>query len=112
MQWMKDNLEFSDKTAQNYMKVYTNQDSLKNETVSFLREAYQSLIEHKPEKRADKTEETVEAEVVPAPEGKRFHHSLFIFEHHILSRMPFINAWMGSGREFTSLTRKYRAKSG
>ena len=68
---MEDNLEFSYKTAQNYMKVYTNQDSLKNETVSFLREAYQSPVEHKPEK---KQEEVLEVEVVPAPEGrlKRF----------------------------------------
>ncbi len=46
--WLKSNLPFSVKTAQNYMKVYRNREELKNETVTFLGDAYKLLESPKP----------------------------------------------------------------
>lgn len=66
---MEHNLEFSEKTAQNYMKIFANKNALKNETVSFLKEAYQSLIEHKPkqanEKRGSRIVDSTGATALP-----------------------------------------------
>jgi len=38
--WIKDNLPFTDRTARNYMRVYSKRDQLKTETVSDLKSAY------------------------------------------------------------------------
>ena len=45
--WIEGNLEFSVKTAQNYMRIYNNRDIIKNENVSCLSEAYKLLVEPK-----------------------------------------------------------------
>jgi hypothetical protein len=42
-QWVTDNLPFSVRTAQNYMKVFLNKEQLKNENVSLLSDAYNIL---------------------------------------------------------------------
>jgi len=42
-QWATDNLPFSMRTAQNYMKVFLNKEQLKNENVSLLSDAYNIL---------------------------------------------------------------------
>ena len=67
---MKDNLEFSQKTASNYVRVYEENRNGKLVTVTNLKSIYDSLIEHKSPKTTDKAEEVVGAEVVPEPEGK------------------------------------------
>lgn len=41
--WIKANLPFTDRTTQNYMRVYRERDRLKTETVSDLTQAYQLL---------------------------------------------------------------------
>ena len=41
--WIKDNLPFTDRTAQNYMRLYRERDRLKTETVSDLKSAYKLL---------------------------------------------------------------------
>jgi hypothetical protein len=46
--WVKENLPFTNRTAENYMRAYRESDRLKNETVSDLSSAYRLLIEHKP----------------------------------------------------------------
>jgi hypothetical protein len=38
--WIKANLSFTERTAQNYMRLYTQRDLLKNENVSYLAEGY------------------------------------------------------------------------
>jgi Protein of unknown function (DUF3102) len=44
---LKANLPFSDRTAQNYMRVYRDRDRIKTETVSDLTGAYQLIASHK-----------------------------------------------------------------
>jgi hypothetical protein len=53
-QWIKDNLPFTDRTAQIYMRLYSERDWLKTETVSVLnlKSAYRLLIEHKGPKES------------------------------------------------------------
>lgn len=46
--WISENLPFSIRTAQNYMKLYKERDRLKNATVSHLTEGYKLLSEPKP----------------------------------------------------------------
>ena len=41
--WVKDNLPFTERTAQNYMRIYRNRDRLKSETISDLTESYKLL---------------------------------------------------------------------
>ena len=41
--WINSNLPFTDRTARNYMRLYSNQDKLKTETVSDLTEGYMLL---------------------------------------------------------------------
>jgi hypothetical protein len=41
--WIKDNLPFTEKTAQNYMRLHRERDRLKTETVSDLKSAYKLL---------------------------------------------------------------------
>lgn len=43
--WIDENLPFSRRTAQNYMKIFRERDQLKNATVSHLTEAYR-VLEH------------------------------------------------------------------
>jgi hypothetical protein len=71
---MRINLEFSEDTAKRYMNVYEERDDPKIRTMRNLTEVYKSLIEHKPEKKQG---EVLEAEVVPAPEGRsdQLHYS-------------------------------------
>ena len=45
--WIKSNLPFTDRTAQNYMRLYRERDRLKTETVSDLKSAYKLLAEPK-----------------------------------------------------------------
>lgn len=45
--WIKLNMPFSDRTARNYMQLYTNRDKLKTESVSDLAGAYKLLTHHK-----------------------------------------------------------------
>jgi hypothetical protein len=47
--WIKNNLPISDRTVQNYMRLYREKDRLKTENVSDLSNAYRLLIEHKAE---------------------------------------------------------------
>jgi hypothetical protein len=44
--WLKANVPFSDRTAQNYMRVYRERDRIKTETVSDLTGAYKLLADH------------------------------------------------------------------
>jgi hypothetical protein len=46
--WIKSNLPFTDRTARNYMRLYSQQDLLKTETVSDLKSAYRLLESPKP----------------------------------------------------------------
>ena len=46
--WVEEHLPFDIRTAQNYMRVFENRDRLKNESVSFLTNAYRLLEEAKP----------------------------------------------------------------
>jgi len=46
--WVKANLPFTERTAQFYMKIYTNRERIKNENVSHLTEAYKLLEAPKP----------------------------------------------------------------
>jgi len=41
--WVEENLPFTNRTAQNYMKVFRNKEQLKNENVSVLSDAYNIL---------------------------------------------------------------------
>jgi hypothetical protein len=41
--WIKANLPFTERTAQNYMRLYDRREQLKNESVSYLNEAYRLL---------------------------------------------------------------------
>ena len=45
--WIRDNLTFSQRSAQRYMKLFLHREQLKNDSVSFLTEAY-NAIEGKP----------------------------------------------------------------
>lgn len=49
--WIDENLPFSRRTAQNYMKVYRERDRLKNATVSHLTDAYRVLEDSKEDAR-------------------------------------------------------------
>ena len=42
-QWVTDNLPFKIRTAQNYMKVFSNKDKIENENISLLSDAYNVL---------------------------------------------------------------------
>ncbi len=42
--WVKDNLPFTERTAQRYMKLYNKRHMLKNDTVSHLSKAYRLLV--------------------------------------------------------------------
>ena len=46
--WIEENLSFSIRTAQNYMKLHKERDKLKSATVSHLTESYRLLSEPKP----------------------------------------------------------------
>jgi hypothetical protein len=48
-QWITDNLPFSVRSAQNYMKVFINRKQLKNENVSLLSDAYNILKLPRPQ---------------------------------------------------------------
>ena len=48
IQWISDNLPYSDRTARNWMRIYRKRDTFKTETVSGLTSAYRVLVEHKP----------------------------------------------------------------
>lgn len=56
-QWIKQNLPFSQRTAQNYMRLHRRRDELKSETVSHLIDAYRLLEEPtiEPLTRIEKT---------------------------------------------------------
>jgi len=41
--WIEENLPFTTRTAQNYMKVFLNKEHLKNENISLLSDAYNIL---------------------------------------------------------------------
>jgi len=47
--WMKANLPFTDRSAQNYMRLHRERNRLKTETVSDLKSAYKLLTAPKPE---------------------------------------------------------------
>jgi len=67
---MRINLEFGHATASNYMKMFEEHGQGKLPTVGNLKGLYYPQVEHKSPQTTDKTQEVVEAEVVPAPEGK------------------------------------------
>jgi hypothetical protein len=52
--WIKANLPFTERTAQNYMRLYQHRDQLKNETVSYLTEGYK-LLQEPPEPSKQKS---------------------------------------------------------
>lgn len=54
--WVKKEMSFTIRTAQNYMKVYVNRERLKSESVSFLGNAYKLLETSK----TDEAEESIE----------------------------------------------------
>ena len=53
--WIEENLPFTIRTAQSYMKLYRERDWLKSETVSHLTDAYRLLTEPKPLDPREKT---------------------------------------------------------
>jgi hypothetical protein len=57
--WIATNLPFSDRTAQNYMRVYRERDRLKTETVSDLKSAYKFLSAPKQKDHSNWVEETL-----------------------------------------------------
>lgn len=62
--WMKENLPFSVRTAQNYMKLFKFKDVLKNESVSFLTDAYAFI------KREGTPDEVIDADDSLDTKGK------------------------------------------
>jgi hypothetical protein len=47
--WIEANLNFDPRTAQRYMRVFENRDRLKNDSVSYLSDAYQLLADERPD---------------------------------------------------------------
>lgn len=43
--WLETNIQFTDRTARNYMRVYKKRDQIKTETISDLTDAYKFLVE-------------------------------------------------------------------
>ncbi len=64
--WVENNLPFDIRTAQNYMAAFRRRGELKNETVSYLADAYRVRKEPKSVAVADKQEQP-EMESPPAP---------------------------------------------
>lgn len=65
LQWMKDNLEFSQKTANNYMRLYDEKSNPKLVSLTNLWEAEQLLINHKPVAAITEEEPTEAPESLP-----------------------------------------------
>jgi hypothetical protein len=55
--WVDENLPFSSKSVQRYMKLYANREHLKNDNVSYLGEAYKLLTDSKDEPDQENIEE-------------------------------------------------------
>lgn len=59
LEWLKENVEFSDDTACNYMRLYEHREDAKFRTVRNITEAYRLLV-------GDGEEPEEESEIIPA----------------------------------------------
>ena len=55
--WVNDNLVFSMRTAQRYMKIYLHREELKNDSVSLLNDAHKMLTTPAPDRLTSKEKE-------------------------------------------------------
>ena len=69
--WVGENLPFTVRTAQNYMKVFRNKDKIKNENVSLLSDAYNIL-----KLPRDQLKETADED------EKRYFITISVYEEH------------------------------